>query len=420
MIRSKITADKNNILDEQQIRNTLKEGLSGYFKDQKILILIPDHTRSIPMSMLFRILVEVLYDVKNLDFMVALGTHPMLSDERINNLLGITQQERETKFKHIKLLNHAWDDPTALVSLGSINQDEIKTIAGEIWHPSLPTQVDIRLNRAALEYDHILILGPTFPHEVAGFSGGAKYLFPGISGPEMIHATHWLGALSGVVNTIGVKDTPVRRMIDSAAEKLSTPVTLVSLVVDDHDLAGIFVGDMHEAWGMAADLSAQRHVRWLDKPMRQALSCAPAMYDELWTAAKAMYKVEPAMAVGGQVVIYAPHLETVSEVHGKYIFEVGYHVLPYFLENWERFKHIPLGVLAHSTHMRGAGRMENGIEIPSLRVALASKISAEDCKRLNLDYIDPSTISMDDWAGRENEGILAIPRAGEMLFKVKG
>ncbi|HKZ44138.1 MAG TPA: lactate racemase domain-containing protein [Anaerolineales bacterium] len=419
MIRSKITAGKNQILDEEQIRNTLHEGLSGYLSGQKVLVLIPDHTRSIPMAMLFRELVEILHDAKQLDFLVALGTHPKLVDERINSLVGITEQERSTKFKHIGLLNHAWGDATALVSLGSIEQDEINTMAGDIWHPSLPKKVDIRLNRAALEYDHILILGPTFPHEVAGFSGGAKYLFPGISGPEMIHATHWLGALSGVVNTIGVKDTPVRRMIHSAAEKLKTPVTLAALVVEDHDLAGIFVGDLHESWSMAVDLSAQRHVQWLEKPMKQALSCAPAMYDELWTAAKAMYKVEPAMAVGGRVIIYAPHLETISEVHGNFIFEVGYHILPYFLENWERFKQIPLGVLAHSTHMRGAGRMENGIEIPNLRVALASKISAEDCKRLNLEYIDPRTISMDDWKDREEEGVLFIPRAGEMLYKVK-
>jgi hypothetical protein len=55
------------------------------------------------------------------------------------------------------------------------------------------------------------------------------------------------------------------------------------------------------------------------------------MYDELWTGAKAMYKIEPAVAVGGEVVIYAPHLDEVSRVHGKYIYEVGYHILPYFL-----------------------------------------------------------------------------------------
>jgi nickel-dependent lactate racemase len=160
-------------------------------------------------------------------------------------------------------------------------------------------------------------------------------------------------------------------------------------------------------------------VVWSNKPYQRVLSCAPAMYDELWTAAKAMYKLEPAVAVGGEVVIYAPHLNVVSHVHGKYIYEIGYHILPYFLNAWERFKHIPLGVLAHSTHVRGSGVMENGIEKPNVRVTLSSKISAEDCARLNLGYLDPAKVNVDEWKNREGKGILYVPRAGEMLYRVK-
>ena len=265
----------------------------------------------------------------------------------------------------------------------------------------------------------MLILGPTFPHEVVGFSGGAKYLFPGISGPDMINATHWLGALSGVVGTIGIKDTPARKMIHAAVQRLKTPVTLVALVVDGHDLAGIVIGDMFEAWSRAADLSSERHIIWEDKPFQKVLSCAPAMYDELWTAAKAMYKLEPAVAIGGEVVIYAPHLDTVSHVHGKYIYEIGYHTLPYFLEHWEHFKHIPLGVLAHSTHLRGSGIMQEGVEKANVDLFLSSKISAVECEQLNLKYLDPAKIDLDAWKNREDERVLFVPKAGEILYRVK-
>jgi nickel-dependent lactate racemase len=235
----------------------------------------------------------------------------------------------------------------------------------------------------------------------------------------MINATHRLGALAGVVNTIGFKETPVRAMIHAAAARLSTPVTLIALVVEEHQLSGIFVGDMLAAWRAAADLSAARHIRWPDQPYGWVLSYAPPMYDELWTCAKAMYKVEPAVAVAGEVIIYAPHLDAVSHVHGRYIYEVGYHILPYFLDHWELYKHIPLGVLAHSTHLRGSGRMENGIEKPNVKVTLASKISAEDCKQLNLGYLDPARINLEDWKNKEAEGILFVPRAGEILYRVK-
>jgi len=409
----------SGVLSPETIRATLEKGLAGKFTGQKILVLIPDHTRSLPLPYLFHTLVEILYDAKQLDFMVALGTHPALSDESLNRLVGISFKERATFYKHIGLLNHAWDNPSTLTSIGSMEADEVKAIAGERWHPSLPERVEIRINRAALEYDHILILGPTFPHEVAGFSGGAKYLFPGISGPEMINATHWLGALAGVVGTIGLKETPVREMIHAAGRRLRTPVTLVALVVDEYGLAGIFIGDLFEAWSAAADFSAQRHIRWCAKPYQRVLSCAPAMYNELWTAAKAMYKLEPAVAVGGEVVIFAPHLDVVSRVHGDFIFEVGYHILPYFLQDWERFKQFPLGVLAHSTHLRGSGVMEAGIEKPNVRVTLSSRISAEDCARLNLGYLDPVKVNPEEWKGREDNGILYVPKAGEMLYRVK-
>jgi hypothetical protein len=143
------------------------------------------------------------------------------------------------------------------------------------------------------------------------------------------------------------------------------------------------------------------------------------MYDELWTAAKAMYKLEPAIADGGEVIVYAPHLDTVSHVHGRYIYEAGYHVRDYYLKQWERFKHLPLGVLAHGTHLRGSGTYENGVERARIQVTLASKVSAADCERLSLGYLNPDTIDVAEFQGREAEGILYVPKAGEVLYRVR-
>jgi nickel-dependent lactate racemase len=406
-------------LSLDQVSQALHTGLGGLFSGRRLLVLIPDHTRSLPLPYLFRGLVEVLHDTRQLDFMVALGTHPPLSETSLLELVGITPQERSTRYAKIGLLNHAWDDPTALGTIGVITQDEVKQIAGERWHPSLGGDVPVRINKAVFDYDHILILGPTFPHEVVGFSGGAKYLFPGISGPEMINVTHWLGALAGVVGTIGIKDTPVRAMIHTAAEKLSVPVTLAALVVIGDDLAGVFIGDLVEAWRAAANLSEKRHISWYDQPFQRVLSCAPPMYDELWTAAKAMYKLEPVVASGGELIIYAPHLEVISHVHGKYIEAVGYHVIDYFLQQWEQFEGIPLGVLAHSTHVRGAGRYEEGREIPQVKVTLSSQIPPETCERISLGYLNPAEVDVEEWKNRTSEGILYVPKAGEMLYRLK-
>lgn len=417
MIEAK--APNHDLLTEEAIRGVLERGLSGKFTGAKVLVLIPDHTRTLPLPMLFRHMVDILRNTKQLDFMVALGTHPPLSEESINRLVGINADERATTYKHVGLLNHAWDDPNALANIGTLTQAQIQHIAGDVWHPSLGGDVAIRINKLVLEYDHIIILGPTFPHEVVGFSGGAKYLFPGIGGAEMINVTHWLGALITILDTIGIKDTPVRAMIHAAAECVPTPVTLVSMVVVGNGLAGIFAGSYLEAWEAAADLSSERHIQWVDTPFQHVLSHAPPMYDELWTAAKAMYKMEPAIADGGEVIVYAPHLDTVSHVHGKYIYEAGYHVRDFYLKQWDKYGHLPLGVLAHGTHLRGSGTYENGIEHARINVTLASKISREDCERLSLGYVNPADINPAEWTGREDEGMLYLPKAGEMLYRVK-
>jgi nickel-dependent lactate racemase len=419
MLHAQATAPASQLLSEETIRSTLEQGLRGRFTSARVLALIPDHTRTIPLDQLFPMLVEALSDVKKLDFMVALGTHPALSEESRCRLVGITMEERQTKYAHVGILNHEWDNPDALAEIGVISDDQFREIAGPAWHVSLGGDIPVQINRAILDYDHILIVGPSFPHEVVGISGGAKYLFPGICGPEMINKFHWLGALITTMKIIGVKETPVRDVIHAAATFVPTPITLLSLVVVGHGLAGMYIGNHVEAWGAAADLSRQYHIRWIERPFQQVLSWCPPMYDELWTGGKAMYKLEPAVADGGELIIYAPHLDTVSITHGSYIYELGYHVLPYFLNQWDKFKHFPTSVIAHSTHVKGIGEFVGGVETPRIQVTLASRLSADDCKRLNLGYRNPDDIKPQDWQDREDESILFVPKAGETLYRVR-
>jgi nickel-dependent lactate racemase len=258
-----------------------------------------------------------------------------------------------------------------------------------------------------------------FPHEVAGFSGGNKYFVPGVAGPEIINVTHWLGALLTSRGIIGVADTAVRRLIDRAASFIPTPRLCVALVMHGRSLHGLFVGAMEDAWRAATSLSAELDIVEVDRPFERVLSVVPEMYDDLWTAAKGMYKTDPAVSDGGEVVIYAPHIDEVSYVHGAYIDEVGYHVRDYFLAQWESFRHLPWGVLAHSTHLRGDGTDEAGVERPRIRVTLATGISRERCRRIGLGYLDPATVDPEEWAGREHEGVLLVRRAGEILYRVK-
>jgi nickel-dependent lactate racemase len=409
----------NAFLSDQEVRSLTQSALSdAHLEGKRVVVIIPDGTRTAPIPEMFRLFYEFLSErVAALDFLIALGTHQAMSESAIAKLVGATTAERAERFPRSRIFNHRWDLPETFTTLGQISSDEISRITNGL----LSTSVDVRLNRLVLDYDQIIVCGPTFPHEVVGFSGGNKYFFPGIGGPEVINFSHWLGALVTSYELIGTKHTPVRQVIDRAASMIQVPKLCFSMVVKGESLAGLYIGSPEEAYEAAADLSSKLHIHWITKPFSRVLSVMPVMYDDIWTASKGMYKLEPAIADGGEVIIYAPHIDEVSYTHGKILDEIGYHVRDYFMKQWDKFKDYPGGVLAHSTHLRGLGTYDaaTGVEKARIRVTLATRIPRERCERLNLGYLDPDTINFDDWKGRESEGTILIPKAGEMLYRIK-
>ncbi len=405
-------------MTEDEVRETLSRGFDELPAGHRALVLIPDGTRHAPMPMLFRLLNEVVGQrTARLDYMIALGTHPAMSEDAIARLVGMTAAERKARYPKTSIFNHEWDRPEALTRVGSLSVRDVE----ELTQGLLAEEIPVDLNRAILDYDELIICGPVFPHEVAGFSGGAKYVVPGIAGPDVISATHWLGALASSMWTIGIKDTAVRRVIDRATELVPIPIRCIALVVRRETLQALWVGEYKDAWSKAADLSAQLEIIQVPKAFRNVLSMPSPIYEDLWTAAKAMYKTEPAIANGGEVVIFAPHLTEVSYTHGRLIDQVGYHVLEYFTKQPERFAAVPGVIKAHSTHVKGLGTYDASSrhEEPRIQVTLATGIPEERCRRLNLGYVDPGTIDVADWEGRQADGVLAVHNAGEMLYRAK-
>ena len=407
----------DRFLTADETRDIVRAGLASLqLAGKRVLFIIPDGTRTMPMPELFRLFRETLGGkVTALDFLVALGTHPLMDDGELTRLVGHPVVGGKAGDSHV--LNHEWADPSTFARIGEIPAAEIAALTGG----RLVQDVPVSLNRRIFDYDQIIICGPVFPHEVVGFSGGNKYFFPGIAGAEIINFTHWLGALITNYEVIGAGYTPVRAVIDRAASLVTTPTACFALVVTPAGLAGLFFGPAREAWQQASTLSAKRHIVWLDAPVREVLSVMPQMYTDVWTAGKGMYKIEPVVADGGEVIIYAPHIREVSHTHGHLLDEIGYHCRDYFLAQPERFARYPGGVLAHSTHVKGLGTYDaaTGVETSRVKVTLATGISAERCHRINLGYRDPASIDVTAWTGREREGILVVPRAGEMLYRLK-
>jgi nickel-dependent lactate racemase len=408
----------DGVLPDEQVTAFVAEQLAARDLDgRSVCVIVPDATRSCPLPLLLSAVHGALHGrVSRLTVLVALGTHAPMGEAQLARHLGFPAGEPAARYPGTTVRNHEWADPGTFVSLGVIPAERV----AELSEGRLAEPVDVRLNRAVVEHDVALVVGPVFPHEVVGFSGGNKYFFPGVAGPEIIDLSHWLGALITSADIIGTRGTtPVRALIDEAAALIPAETLALCVVVRSGSgaLHAAALGEPRAAWSAAAEVSAQTHVRYLDAPVRRVLSVIPEKYDDIWTAAKGFYKLEPVVADGGEVVLYAPHITRISAMHPE-IEEIGYHCRDYFVRQWDRFRHLHWGVLAHSTHLRGAGTYdeEHG-ERCRLDVTLATGIPEDVVRKANLGHLDPATVDLA--AAEADPDTLVVPDAGEVLFRLR-
>jgi len=407
----------DRLVEKKDMVSICTKAVSSWnIEGKRVLLIVPDGTRTCPMDIIMPILYDLIaYKAKVMDVLIALGTHAPMTDDEIGRRFGVTASDLTVKFPKARFYNHLWKNPEHLTNVGSLSNSEVAGITGGLFR----MDVTITCNKMVLDHDIAIIVGPVFPHEVVGFSGGNKYLFPGVAGQEIIDFFHWLGAVITNPEIIGKKYTVVREVVDRAATLLSVERKALCMVVKGEGLAGLYCGTPENAWSEAADLSNSIHIKHMDRSFHTVLSCAPKMYDDLWTGGKCMYKVEPVVADGGKVIIYAPHIKEISSVHGKILEAIGYHTRDFFLKQWDKYKKYPWGVVAHSTHVKGIGTYENGVEKPRVEVILATGIPEEICRKVNLGYMDYRKINPKDYEGKESEGILYLAKAGEILYRRK-
>jgi len=380
---------------------------------RRVLLIVPDGTRTAPVAAMVPRILDVLFGAgKQADVIIALGTHAPLPEAVTWAHVGLDPATAARCYPGLRVLNHEWNNPGTLATFGEIPADRV----GELTDGLLAERVPLTLNRVVADYDLLLILGPVFPHELVGFSGGSKYLFPGISGPEMIDLAHWIGALRGSSATIGVVDTPIRRVLDEALRRLPFRTAAIKMVVHHGALAHLFVGATETAWRQAAECAVKLHIERVAYPYRQVLACCPPMYPDLWTGGKCMYKCEGAVADGGELIIYAPHVTTFSQAHAATVERVCYHVRDYFLAHWDRYRHEPRAVLAYLVVLKGTGTYVNGVESPRIQVSFATQIPAAKCRAAGMGYVDPATIDVHQWKARA--GVLVVEKAGETLYRL--
>ena len=393
--RAAMIGGPGQILTPQQVAEFVTTQLAAQDLDgASVCVIIPDGTRTVPLPQILRPLHAAL--------------HGRASKATEKGLVGT--------YPGWEILNHAWDDPEQIADLGEISADRITELSGGLL-TDVPMRVQI--NRHVVEHDVALVVGPVFPHEVVGFSGGTKYFFPGCSVHDVIDVSHWVGALitaSRIIGALGI--TPVRQLIDAASERIPARQLCFTCDVEGaDDLGAIAFGDPQSAWAAMATVAAQTHITYVEKPYQRIVAIVPEMYEDIWTGAKGFYKSEPVCADGGEVIIYAPHITEVAAMHPG-LKDIGYHTIEYFTKQWDRFKDHPWGELAHSTHVTGLGTYdpETGVETPRVRRSFATSIPPEVCAEYNVPYVDPESLDFD--ALRADPDTLVIDRAGEVLYRL--
>lgn len=403
------------------LREILAEALAGIAGGERILAIIPDKTRDDNTHLLLPLAADILAakHVGQFDLLVAQGTHPPMT---VAEKLAKIGAQEGTLPGLGELFDHRWDRPEELVTIGELPRSRVCELTGGLIDRAIPLTINRLLGQGV--YDTVLVFGGTVPHEVAGFAGGAKYFFPGVAGPELTHATHWLGALATIEEIIGRVETPTRHLIEAAADFIPAQVIAFTSVLtrDESDSLithALFAGDFRESLRQGAAISRQVHIKYTGRKYRRVVALLDEHYDDLWVGGKASYRLGPVIEAGGELIIYAPHLTRISATHGRLIERYGYAPLEVIKELVATSAELEenLCVAAHLAHVSFAGRKDtNGAIIPRYDITMASGIDEDTCRRVKLGYLDYRAFRREEYEA--DPETLIVERAGRDLYLV--
>ncbi len=407
----------------------LNEFLSGVVKRmtgfKKILIIHPDYTRIDFTHKIVPFMVSELKEsgVEKIDFLNAGGTHRQMSEVELLEKLGLKKRER-----YMHLYNHKYSDSSNMITIGAISEKIVK----EKTRGDINISIPVTLNKLVFkDYDLVIAINGTAPHEACGYSGGLKIFIPGISGPEVIDLFHWAAALMGIRHIIGTMNNNARDIINQGSyivfKSIKAEVFSFNMVnIEDKDRIapiGLYIDTGFEgflrAYKKALIASSKVHIKYISKPLKQVVQQIPGYYDEIWTAAKGSYKLQKpgVMAEGGEIILYAPHIKDFhsDKNMNKEILDLGYHCKGKIRHILKSGSKACKNVAAHVINVAGPGEFDSkkDKEKTHFKIILATGISEKVCDSVGLGYRDPHTLSKEDFIGTDK---LWIEEGGKYLY----
>lgn len=294
---SDIVEETKKTLAKPKGMPVLKELLSD--KTLKITILIDDFSRPTPTQLILPVLLETLNSAgvqdEDITILVALGTHRYMTAAEIEAKVG------RDIVKRISVINHLWKEEGELVYLGES-----------------PSGIPIQINRTYHENDISIAIGNIVPHIYAGWSGGAKIIQPGISGPKTTAQTHLIAA-KNLNNIVGNVENPVRREMEIIAKETGLAMIINTVMTPDGDVVRIVAGDPVEAHREGVKIAEPLFTSEIsERPDLVICSAYPADCD-LWQSTKAMTVAAMCAKKGGTVILLTPSVEGDCPGHPDFV-----------------------------------------------------------------------------------------------------
>jgi nickel-dependent lactate racemase len=364
----------------EQLRDALDTTFQR-IQPRKVLALPPDHTRYDSRAGELTCLANQLLGDRLTDVMPALGTHEAMDADQLEMMFpGLPQT---------LIREHRWRSD--VVRLGMVDSEFVTAATSGVYTKAWPAET----NRMLIEGDHDLILsiGQVVPHEVIGMANYTKNIFVGVGGSAGIHESHYLSALYGMERVMGRGDTPLRRILNHAADQFCKNINIVHVLTVVESLSdgrkvvrGLFIGDEHEIFDRACALSASVNCFRLPEPPKTVVvTMAAHKYSKTWLANKAVYRTRMAIADGGTLVIIAPGVRTFGEdpAVDRLIRKYGYRTTPEVLSYVEQDRELQenLSAAAHLIH----GSSENRFRI----VYCTDKMPESEIRSVGYDFMAP-------------------------------
>ena len=339
-----------------QLKSLFTEALAKLGARSNVLAVPPDQSREHSRAGLLTRYAYDHYGDRLKAVLPAIGTHTPMDPRQIAHMFpGVPQELFRV---------HNWR--TEIETLGEVPAEFIREQSEGKLNYAWPAQVNRLISQGG--FDLILSIGQVVPHEVIGMANYTKNILVGTGGREGINRSHYLGAVYGMERIMGRADTPVRRVLNLAAERFLNrlPIVYAHTVIGmkpDGSLAvrGLFIGDDVECFERAAELSLEVNFEMVAEPIRKAVVYLdPSEFHSTWIGNKAVYRTRMALADGAELIILAPGVREFGEDPGidALIRTYGYRGTPATLEAVANNPELgrDLSAAAHLIHASSEGR----------------------------------------------------------------